>query len=72
MWTETEQSSCDRLKAVLVDAPVLAIHDLTESTSFVIETDTSDVTIGSILSQVKGSGLQLVCLLLKQVILCVV
>ena len=52
MWTETEQSSFDRLKAALVDAPVLAVLDLTENASFVIiEINASDIVIGSVLSQ---------------------
>ena len=46
MWIEAEQSSFDRLKAVLVDALILAKPDLTESTSFVIETDASNIVIG--------------------------
>ena len=36
----------NRLKAALVDAPVLAILDLTKSTSFIIVTDASNVVIG--------------------------
>ena len=51
MWTEAEQYSFDRLKAAFLDAPVLAIPDLTKSALFVIETDSSDVAIGSVLSQ---------------------
>ena len=34
-----------------MDARVLAILDLTESTSFVIETDASNIMIGSVLLQ---------------------
>ena len=45
MWTETEQSLFDRLKAALVDTLVLAILDLTKNASFVIETDTSDAVV---------------------------
>ena len=39
------------MKAALVDAPVLAILDLTENALFVIETDASNITIGSVLLQ---------------------
>ena len=51
VWTEAEQSSFDRLKAALMDAPVLAIPDLTESSLFVIENRASDIAIGSVLLQ---------------------
>ena len=47
---EAEQSSLDKLKAAFMDAPVLAIPDLTESTLFVIKTDASDIAIGLVLS----------------------
>ena len=51
LWTEAEQSLLDRLKAALVDALVLAVLDLTKSALFVIETNTSDIAIGSALLQ---------------------
>ena len=51
MWTKANQSLFDRLKAALVDAPVLAIPDLTKSASFVIETDSSDIAIITVLLQ---------------------
>ena len=41
----------DILEVALVDAPVLAILDLTENALFVIETDTSDIMIASVLLQ---------------------
>ena len=50
VWTETEQYSFDRLKTALLDAPVLARLDHTENASFAVESDTSNVMIGSVLS----------------------
>ena len=58
LWTEAEQSLFDRLKAALVDAPVLDILDLTESALFVFEIEASDIAIGLVLLQDQGSGLQ--------------
>ena len=71
VWTEAEQSLFDRLKAALVDAPVLAILDLTKSASFVIETDASNVAIGSVLLQRLGFRTAAGCLLLKKVVFCI-
>ena len=41
----------DRMKAALMDAPVLAIPDLTKGALFVIETNASNRMIGSVLSK---------------------
>ena len=72
VWTEAKQSLFDKLKAALVDAPVLAILDLTKSASFVIEIDASSITIGSVLLHRLGFQTAASCLLLKKVVFCIV
>ena len=47
-WSSAQQGSCDQLKLELVTAPFLQYPDHTSS--FIVDTDVSKVSIGSMLS----------------------
>lgn len=49
VWTEEQDESFQTLKATLVSAPILALHDLHKP--FVIESDASDRGVGVVLQQ---------------------
>ena len=53
-WGESEQASFDELKRAFVEAPVLAMPDM--SKQFVVECDASDYASGAVLSQVQADG----------------
>ena len=54
-WDERCQSSFDRLKGLLIQAPLLVFPDFTKP--FVLETDASGQGLGAVLSQQQESGL---------------
>lgn len=49
MWTSEHEATFQALKAALISAPVLALPDFTKT--FVIETDTSDKGVGTVLME---------------------
>ena len=53
-WTETCQSSFDKLRKCLCAPPVLAFPDF--SREFILDTDASDCGIGGVLSQIDANG----------------
>lgn len=54
-WDESCQKSFDRLKGLLIKAPLLVFPDFTKP--FVLETDASGQGLGAVLSQQQESGL---------------
>ena len=52
-WTTECSEAFDRLKHMLVTAPILAHHDFTKP--FILDTDASNHTIGAVLSQTVGN-----------------
>ena len=58
------------MKAAWVDAPVLAIPDITKNDLFVIETDVSDIAIGYTFIKL-GFWTAVGCLFLKKVVFCI-
>jgi len=50
-WTADAQSSFDALKEALTSPPILAMPN--DSGEFILDTDASDTTIGSVLSQIQ-------------------
>ena len=56
VWTETEEIAFNRLKNAMVMAPVLQLPDFERE--FTMTTDASEVSVGTILQQDFGSGLQ--------------
>ena len=50
-WTSECSEAFDRLKHMLVTAPILAHPDLTKP--FILDTDASNLAIGAVLSQKK-------------------
>ena len=59
VWDEEADKSFNRLKAAMVTAPVLQLPDFDRE--FVVTTDASEVSVGAILQQDHGNGLQPVC-----------
>ena len=55
-WTQTEENSFNELKKSLVIAPVLRMPNF--DLPFVVTTDASLVSVGAILEQDFGQGLQ--------------
>ena len=53
-WTEKQQNAFDRLKEMLVKAPILGYPDFEKP--FIIYTDASGIGLGAVLSQVKEDG----------------
>ena len=51
-WTTERQAAFDALKSCLLRAPILGFP--TESERFVLDTDTSLFTVGSVLNQIQG------------------
>lgn len=49
VWTEKQQTAFDRLRQMLIQAPVLSYSDFTKS--FTIYTDASGIGLGAVLSQ---------------------
>jgi len=58
-WGEAEERALNRLKTAMVTAPVLQLPDFERE--FTVTTDASEVSVGAILSQDFGKGLQPVC-----------
>ena len=56
VWNEDADKSFNRLKAAMVTAPVLQLPDFDRE--FVVTTDASEVSVGAILQQDQGNGLQ--------------
>ena len=54
LWTEECQSAFEKLRHLLTTTPMLAYPDF--NWPFILDTDTSGVGIGAILSQVDGEG----------------
>ena len=59
VWTEKEESAFRQLKAAMVTAPVLQLPDFDRE--FTVTTDASEVSVGAILQQDFGQGLQPIC-----------
>src|SRR4029434_4275695 len=57
-WSADCANSFNRLRAALVEAPVLAFPDPTRS--FILDTDASDVGVGAVLSQKGEHGEQVI------------
>ena len=56
VWGEKEETAFNRLKTAMVTAPVLQLPDFDRE--FTVTTDASEVSVGAILQQDFGSGLQ--------------
>lgn len=52
LWTQEADEALQKLKEALVSAPILANPDFEQP--FIIETDSSDLAIGSVLTQIQG------------------
>jgi hypothetical protein len=59
VWTDLEDTAFNRLKKAMVTAPVLQLSDFERE--FTVTTDASEVSVGAILQQDFGSGLQPIC-----------
>ena len=59
VWTEKEESAFRQLKAAMVIPPVLQLPDFDRE--FTVTTDASEVSVGAILQQDFGQGLQPIC-----------
>jgi len=53
-WTWEEQQAFDHLKQWLMEAPILAYPD--SAKECILDTDTSDHSVGAVLSQVQGGS----------------
>jgi len=53
-WTQEEQQAFDHLKQRLMEAPILAYLD--PAREYILDTDTSDHSVGAVLSQVQGGS----------------
>ena len=58
-WTNQEENAFNGLKKALVTAPVLKLPDFERE--FTVTTDASEVSVGAILQQNFGEGLQPIC-----------
>ena len=54
LWSEMQEIAFQRIKAILMNAPVLHVADCNKQ--FVLSTDASDVGIGAVLQQEDGIG----------------
>ena len=59
VWSDEADKAFNRLKTAMVTAPVLQLPDFNRE--FTVTTDASEVSVGAILQQDFGSGLQPVC-----------
>ena len=59
VWTDKEESAFRQLKTAMVTAPVLQLPDFDRE--FTVTTDASEVSVGAILQQDFGQGLQPIC-----------
>ena len=59
VWTEKEESAFRQLKAAMLTAPVLQLPNFDRE--FTVTTDASEVSVGAILQQDFGQGLQPIC-----------
>ena len=55
-WSESCRESFERLKSVLVSAPVLAYPRFGPGNTFILETNASKIGLGAVLSQMQGDG----------------
>ena len=55
-WSAAQHQAFNRLKLALTTAPILKLPDFNRQ--FVVTTDASDATVGAILEQDFGNGLQ--------------
>ena len=56
MWSDDCQSAFDKLKAILINYPVLHSPDWTKP--FLLATDASDVGVGAVLLQLDDQGIE--------------
>ena len=59
VWTDEADQAFNRLKTAMVTAPVLQLPDFERE--FTVTTDASEVSVGGILQQDFGNGLQPIC-----------
>ena len=59
IWTDEADEAFNRLKSAMVTAPVLQLPDFDRE--FTVTTDASEVSVGAILQQNFGNGLQPLC-----------
>ena len=59
VWTDTEETAFRQLKTAMVTAPILQLPNF--DLEFTVTTDASEVSIGAILQQDFGQGLQPIC-----------
>lgn len=52
MWTHVHQTPFDKLKELLISAPILAYQD--NQSEFILDTDASNSGIGAVLSQIQN------------------
>ena len=59
LWDDKAEKSFNQLKTAMVTAPVLQLPDFDRE--FHVTTDASEVSVGAILQQDHGDGLQPIC-----------
>ncbi len=54
LWTDACETAFQTLKTLLTESPILAYPSMKEGDKFILDTDASDVGLGTVLSQVQG------------------